>query len=73
MAELKKRKLDEIVNGQLLLPNVDDSTAEELRALLDPLAKPQLVDLLARAYFSSPSSLSCDDFPLFFFHDYRVY
>lgn len=48
-------------NGQLM-PNSNDSTAnstaEQLRALLDPLAKPQLVDLLARAYFSSPNSLS---------------
>lgn len=52
MEDLKKRKLDEMGNGQLL-PNLNESaaslTVEELRALLDPLAKPQLVDLLARA------------------------
>ncbi|KAK6126874.1 hypothetical protein DH2020_039397 [Rehmannia glutinosa] len=58
MEEMKKRKLDETGNGQLL-PNLNDtasvSTAEELRALLDPLAKPQLVDLLARAGSQYPS------------------
>lgn len=52
MEDLKKRKLDEMGNGRLL-PNSNDSTANstagELRALLDPLAKPQLVDILARA------------------------
>lgn len=61
MEELKKRKLDEMGNGQLMANSNDstaNSTAEQLRALLDLLAKPQLVDLLARAYFSSPNSLS---------------
>lgn len=80
MEESKKRKLDETGNGQLLLPNMDaNSTADELRTLLDPLAKPQLVDLLARAYFSNPSSLFelsglCHHFPFSFFlhRDYRV-
>ncbi|KAK4432164.1 UBP1-associated protein 2C [Sesamum alatum] len=58
MEDLKKRKLEEVGNGQLL-PNLNDSeassTVEELRALLDPLAKPQLVDLLARAGSQYPS------------------
>ncbi|KAK4392421.1 UBP1-associated protein 2C [Sesamum angolense] len=53
MEDLKKRKLEEVGNGQLL-PNLNESeassTVEELRGLLDPLAKPQLVDLLARAW-----------------------
>ncbi|KAG6411019.1 hypothetical protein SASPL_129093 [Salvia splendens] len=52
MEDLKKRKLDELGNSEVS-PNSKDSTAnstiEELRALLDPLAKPQLVDILARA------------------------
>lgn len=52
MEDSKKRKVDEIGNGEFL-PNLYDaaqnSTVEELRCLLDPLAKPQLVDLLARA------------------------
>ncbi|XP_057768794.1 UBP1-associated protein 2C-like isoform X2 [Salvia miltiorrhiza] len=58
MEDLKKRKLDEMGNGEVL-PNSNDSTAnsttEELRALLDPLAKPQLVDILARAGSQYPS------------------
>ncbi|KAL8459841.1 hypothetical protein ACS0TY_030910 [Phlomoides rotata] len=58
MEDSKKRKVDEIGNGEFL-PNLNDaahdSTVEELRALLDPLAKPQLVDLLARAGFQYPS------------------
>lgn len=52
MEDLKKRKLDALGNSEVS-PNSKDSTAnstiEELRALLDPLAKPQLVDILARA------------------------
>ncbi|KAL8036870.1 hypothetical protein ABFX02_11G004600 [Erythranthe guttata] len=52
MEETKKRKLDGIGNGRSL-PNLNDtapsSTLEELRTLLDPLAKPLLVNLLARA------------------------
>lgn len=40
MEELKKRKLDD-ANGETL-------SQDQLRSLLDPLAKPQLVDLLAR-------------------------
>lgn len=44
MEDLKKRKMEEMGNnGQL-------STQEELRSLLDPLAKSQLVDLLSRLY-----------------------
>lgn len=45
MEDLKKRKLDEAGNG-------DFSSKEELRLLLDPLAKSQLVDLLAKLYVS---------------------
>lgn len=52
MEDSKKRKLDEIGDGELV-PNLNDttsdSTVEELRMLLEPLSKPQLVDLLARA------------------------
>ncbi|XP_073317721.1 UBP1-associated protein 2C-like [Primulina huaijiensis] len=58
MEEMKKRKLEEIGNGQML-PNLNEtatfSTVEELRALLDPLAKPQLVDLLSKAGSQYPS------------------
>ncbi|KAL0428594.1 UNVERIFIED_CONTAM: UBP1-associated protein 2C [Sesamum latifolium] len=58
MEDLKKRKLEEVGNGQLL-PNLNESeassTVEELRGLLDPLAKSQLVDLLARAGSQYPS------------------
>ncbi|KAL1554603.1 UBP1-associated protein 2C-like [Salvia divinorum] len=58
MEDLKKRKLDELGNSEVS-PNTKDSTAnstiEELRALLDPLAKPQLVDILARAGSQYPS------------------
>ncbi|XP_011078840.1 UBP1-associated protein 2C-like isoform X1 [Sesamum indicum] len=58
MEDLKKRKLEEVGNGQLL-PNLNESeassTVEELRGLLDPLSKPQLVDLLARAGSQYPS------------------
>ncbi|XP_042000556.1 UBP1-associated protein 2C-like [Salvia splendens] len=58
MEDLKKRKLDELGNSEVS-PNSKDSTAnstiEELRALLDPLAKPQLVDILARAGSQYPS------------------
>ncbi|PIN20010.1 putative RNA-binding protein SEB4 (RRM superfamily) [Handroanthus impetiginosus] len=58
MEDMKKRKLDDIEHGQTL-PNLNDmvpvSTVEELRGLLDPLAKSQLVDLLARAGSHYPS------------------
>lgn len=51
MEDMKKRKLDEIGNGQLLI-NLNDaapfSSVEDLCALLEPLSKPQLVDILAR-------------------------
>ncbi|KAL6539857.1 hypothetical protein OROHE_011628 [Orobanche hederae] len=54
----KRRKLEGIENGQSL-PDPKNRTSilssEELRALLDPLAKPQLVDLLARAGSQYPS------------------
>jgi len=52
MEGLKKRKLelDEAGNGEL-------ASKEELRFLIEPLAKPQLVDLLAKLCVSySPSS-----------------
>ncbi|PPR97472.1 hypothetical protein GOBAR_AA23194 [Gossypium barbadense] len=42
MEDLKKRKMEEMGNNDQL------STQEELRSLLDPLAKSQLVDLLSR-------------------------
>ncbi|KAL5545480.1 hypothetical protein UlMin_005167 [Ulmus minor] len=49
MEDLKKRKLaDAAGNGEL-------SSEEQLRSLLDPLAKPQLVDLLAKLGFQYPS------------------
>lgn len=50
MEEIKKRKLEETGNG-LVDSNSSlssSSSLEELRSLLDPLAKPQLVDLLAK-------------------------
>ncbi|KAL2480555.1 UBP1-associated protein 2C [Abeliophyllum distichum] len=56
--EEKKRKLEETDNDQLL-PNLNETapstTMEELRSLLDPLAKPQLVDLLSKLGFQYPS------------------
>ncbi|XP_028777603.1 UBP1-associated protein 2C [Neltuma alba] len=48
MDDFKKRKLEEAGNG-------DASSKEELRLLLDPLAKPQLVDLLAKLGSQYPS------------------
>ncbi|KZV44795.1 RNA-binding family protein isoform 1 [Dorcoceras hygrometricum] len=58
MEDSKKRKHEEIGNGKML-PNLNEtatsSTVEELRALLDPLAKPQLVDLLSKAGSQYPS------------------
>lgn len=48
MDDLKKRKLEDAAND-------DVSSKEELRFLLDPLAKPQLVELLARLYISNPA------------------
>jgi len=46
MEEMKKRKLDELQNG-----DASSTTSEEhLRSLLEPLAKSQLVDLLAKLY-----------------------
>ncbi|KAK4281823.1 hypothetical protein QN277_013273 [Acacia crassicarpa] len=48
MDDFKKRKLEEAGNG-------DASSKEELRFLLDPLAKPQLVDLLAKLGSQYPS------------------
>ncbi|PSS01837.1 UBP1-associated protein like [Actinidia chinensis var. chinensis] len=51
MGDLKKRKLDELGNGQI--SSVDSE--EHLRSLLDPLAKPQLVDLLAKLGSQFPS------------------
>ncbi|KAL0412065.1 UNVERIFIED_CONTAM: UBP1-associated protein 2C [Sesamum latifolium] len=58
MEDLKERKLEEVGNGQLL-PILNESeassTVEELRGLLDPLAKPQLIYLLAQAGSQYPS------------------
>ncbi|CAJ1909221.1 unnamed protein product [Sphenostylis stenocarpa] len=48
MEDLKKRKLDEAGNG-------DFASKEELRFLIEPLAKPQLVDLLAKLGSQYPS------------------
>lgn len=64
MDEVKKRKLDEGAwNGQVD-SDISPLASQELRSLLDPLPKPQLVDLLARLYapFSSNPclvSISC--------------
>ncbi|KAJ8448517.1 hypothetical protein Cgig2_012161 [Carnegiea gigantea] len=44
MEEQKKRKLDELQNGEA----APTPSEEHLRSLLDPLAKSQLVDLLAK-------------------------
>lgn len=44
MEDLKKRKLEEASNGQI------SSSPEELKLLLDPLSKSQLVDLLSKLY-----------------------
>ncbi|KOM38839.1 hypothetical protein LR48_Vigan03g222100 [Vigna angularis] len=66
MEDLKKRKLDEAGNG-------DFASKEELRFLIEPLAKPQLVDLLAKLCVSYsqfhffPSSTS-----FFFRHPLRA-
>ncbi|KAA3464065.1 UBP1-associated protein 2C-like [Gossypium australe] len=49
MEDLKKRKMEEMGNNDQL------STQEELRSLLDPLAKSQLVDLLSRLGSQYPS------------------
>ncbi|KAL3534196.1 hypothetical protein ACH5RR_002657 [Cinchona calisaya] len=68
MEEIKKRKLDELGNGQfdlnlsqasslaISLSSSSSSSAsvEELRVLLDPLAKPQLSDLLVKLGFQYP-------------------
>lgn len=43
MEDMKKRKFDEAENGQ-----ISSASEEKLRSLLEPLAKPQLVDLLAK-------------------------
>ncbi|KAF3442628.1 hypothetical protein FNV43_RR16544 [Rhamnella rubrinervis] len=43
MEDMKKRKLEDLV-----AEDDEVSSVEELRTLLDPLAKPQLVDLLAK-------------------------
>ncbi|KAK9290151.1 hypothetical protein L1049_008317 [Liquidambar formosana] len=51
MEDLKKRKLEETSNGQI--PSLHSE--EQLRSLLDPLAKPQLVDLLAKLGSQYPS------------------
>ncbi|KAL3841210.1 hypothetical protein ACJIZ3_025801 [Penstemon smallii] len=58
MEEMKKRKIEEVGNGQFLSnlnQTSSSSTVEELRALLDPLAKPQLVDLLSKLGSQYPS------------------
>lgn len=44
MDDLKKRKLEEAGNGRV------SSSPEELKPLLDPLSKAQLVDLLSKLY-----------------------
>ncbi|EOY09462.1 hypothetical protein QUC31_010500 [Theobroma cacao] len=49
MEDMKKRKMEEMGN------NGELSTQEELRSLLDPLAKSQLVDLLSRLGSQYPS------------------
>ena len=54
MEDFKKRKLELDEAGG----DGDFSSKEELRFLIEPLAKPQLVDLLAKlcVFFSLPSS-----------------
>ncbi|XP_010257439.1 PREDICTED: uncharacterized protein LOC104597537 isoform X4 [Nelumbo nucifera] len=47
MEDLKRRKLDEAGNGQLL----SVPSAEQLQGLLDPLRKDQLFDLLVKLGF----------------------
>ncbi|XP_010257437.1 PREDICTED: glycine-rich RNA-binding protein-like isoform X2 [Nelumbo nucifera] len=46
MEDLKRRKLDEAGNGQLL----SVPSAEQLQGLLDPLRKDQLFDLLVKLH-----------------------
>lgn len=66
MEEIKKRKMEETGNGQVqfnsslpssfsseLSSSSSSSSMDELRFLLDPLSKPQLVDLLAKLYVSN--------------------
>lgn len=52
MEDLKKRKLDETGNGQNSLLSLEE---EQLRSLLDPLAKAQLIELLAKLGSQYPS------------------
>lgn len=65
MEDLKKRKLDEHGNG-------DFASKEELRLLLEPLAKPQLVDLLAKLCVSifpiHFTPFLCNVFVIYGFH-----
>ncbi|KAK9057691.1 hypothetical protein SSX86_022527 [Deinandra increscens subsp. villosa] len=51
MEDLKKRKLEETNNGEILTT----ISEEQLRSLLDPLAKTQLVDLLSKLGCEYPS------------------
>ena len=51
MDDLKKRKLEEASNGGI------SSSPEELKVLLDPLSKSQLVDLLSKLYVFKFNSL----------------
>ncbi|KAK0584201.1 hypothetical protein LWI29_009178 [Acer saccharum] len=52
MEDLKKRKMDEMINGHEL---ASSSSQEQLRLLLDPLSKSQLVDLLSKLGSQDPS------------------
>nr|AFN53652.1 SBP domain-containing protein [Linum usitatissimum] len=47
MEEMKKRKMDEAINGEA-------ANQELLRSLLDPLSKTQLIDLLSRLFHLLP-------------------
>ncbi|KAJ0792000.1 putative RNA recognition motif domain, nucleotide-binding alpha-beta plait domain superfamily [Helianthus annuus] len=51
MEDLKKRKLEETNNGEITV----NTSEEQLRSLLDPLAKTQLVDLLSKFGCQYPS------------------
>ncbi|XP_024974568.1 UBP1-associated protein 2C-like [Cynara cardunculus var. scolymus] len=51
MEDLKKRKLEETANGEITA----NTSEEQLRSLLDPLAKTQLVDLLSKLGCQYPS------------------
>ena len=74
MEEIKKRKLEELGNGKfdlklsqptsltLSLSSSSSASLDAPRTLLEPLAKPQLTDLLVKLYALSPTSSSSSSF-----------